>query len=714
MDMTIIRTLIFATFLPLSFCLFADDKSQNTTEVGKEANDSISEKNLDEVMVVGQTVERRGNKERVTITANMKKGVSNIMEMLGRMNGFQYNYTTQTISYLGSENVKILVDSIEKDLDYVRNLNPKRFDVVNIVYQPTGQYRGYDALISLHTKPLYVGVDGEIVEKGVFLPSKRNPDHVSEWYNKGQITFTNHKINMYADINYIQRHRNWSNVLRKEYPMNGIIEQDQPAPVDDPKFREQNKHFYTIAGLDYRPHPDHVVSATYNYQGYARDHTSHSDMIVTGKDYKEDVVFDTSEKLRNFAAHSMGLFYNGHHREWSFSANGNYYLTHSNLYSGFDRSDEINVDNDRHYNYNGLFLNGNLFYGPANGKWEASAGISYNYLRMDYRDLPTNVLLSRNERNIASVYINGGWTPYNNLSIWANINLTVNKNEANRERNNSTMPLFGAGVFYRPTDWLIIRGNYDSYGLFPEVDQLNPSGSFVTSMMWAEGNPLLKAGHINNLKLNFGLFNSLQIGAQYSWNNNNISKLFGFAEGMTPSGIDQPYVTLIPYNSISRNWRVYATYNKFFFKNLYVDAMMAYDHQYARFEEESNKGGRISANISVGYVDNTLNILLQYFLQPDLSIDPQYHTKGQTDYFTLFLYKSFLKGKLGIQALYRLPLHIASTRMESFTFSPNYKTTSWNRNILATDNMVSLTAVWRFSTGKVVPRIQRQLKSAGI
>lgn len=714
--MKITRILSLITFLATILCLSAQDNTptQSAPHTEKETNDSISEKNLDEVMVVGQTVERRGDKERVTITANMRKGVSNIMEMLGRMNGFQYNYVSQKVTYLGSDNVKILVDSIEKDLDYVRHMNPKRFDVVNIVYQPTGQYRGYDALISLHTRPEYQGVDGLVYEGATFHPSKRHAYKIAEWGNQGEITYTNHKISTYAQIDYTLSQNSFSGVAKNEYPMNGITEQEVEPPVDNPKTRVRTKRPSVMAGLDYRPWQNHVFSASYKYMGGRHDYSSHTDQIITGPGYTEDVTFNTYVKQRDVAGHSMGLFYNGSHKEWSFSANGNYYLTHNNNYSGFHRSDDIAQVTDRHYNFNGLSTNADATYQPASGKWAANFGINYDYQRMDYRDLATNALMSRNETDNVNAYISGGWFPRNNLSMGASVNVVYNKNKANREGCTTTMPLFGAWVFYNPVNWLVVRANYNSYAVTPYTEQLNPEGRFESALMWNQGNPLLRAGSNHTAKLNFGILNSLQVGGEYSWSHNGITNIYGVAEGMTPSGIDQPYVTSTPQNYTSRTWRIHATYEKTFFKHLLINGWLAYKHQYASFENMSNKGGQVSGSIQVGFVDDTFHAILQYFLSDDRWIAPQSYSRGQADIFVLVLYKSFFKGKLEVAAKYRPPLHFRSSRLDTFTDSPNYKQSTWSRQAEANDNQVILQAVWRFSSGKVVPRIERQLQSAGI
>jgi hypothetical protein len=76
------------------------------------ASDSIS---LGEVVVKANTETHTPGKDRVLITRQMREGAYDVGRLLGRVPGVTFNPANRSVSVLGSQNIKILVDSIERD-----------------------------------------------------------------------------------------------------------------------------------------------------------------------------------------------------------------------------------------------------------------------------------------------------------------------------------------------------------------------------------------------------------------------------------------------------------------------------------------------------------------------------------------------------------------------------------------------------------------------
>lgn len=81
--------------------------------------DSIMSKQLDEVQVSASLNRREGNKDIITITNAMREGTHNSGELLGKVAGVMYNPLTTELSYLGSKNIVVLVDGVQKDEAYI-------------------------------------------------------------------------------------------------------------------------------------------------------------------------------------------------------------------------------------------------------------------------------------------------------------------------------------------------------------------------------------------------------------------------------------------------------------------------------------------------------------------------------------------------------------------------------------------------------------------
>lgn len=84
-------------------------------------NDTIKGKDFKEVEVVYETLKRNATQDLVTITQAMRKGSNNTGELLGRLEVMRYDNMSRSLSYMGSSNVKIIVDSIERDESYIKN-----------------------------------------------------------------------------------------------------------------------------------------------------------------------------------------------------------------------------------------------------------------------------------------------------------------------------------------------------------------------------------------------------------------------------------------------------------------------------------------------------------------------------------------------------------------------------------------------------------------
>ena len=110
---------------------------------------------LSEVVVTASNVIRRRDSDLVLVTRDMRRGSFNTAEMLGKVPGFLYNRSTKSLSYYGEENVKILVDSLEKDAGYIKGLHHLRFDKLDVIPNPKGKYEGYAVLVNLHTRKSY-------------------------------------------------------------------------------------------------------------------------------------------------------------------------------------------------------------------------------------------------------------------------------------------------------------------------------------------------------------------------------------------------------------------------------------------------------------------------------------------------------------------------------------------------------------------------------
>ena len=141
----------------------------------EQQTDSIAlQQEMHEVIVVGDSIVRYGDRDVVRITKYMRRGSYNTGEMLDKIPGVSYNRVTGDISYLGDKNICLLVDSLPKDASYIKNLGHLRFEKVEIIHNPRGKYADYDYIINLRTKNHYEGYENSLYLSLDMFPNNNN------------------------------------------------------------------------------------------------------------------------------------------------------------------------------------------------------------------------------------------------------------------------------------------------------------------------------------------------------------------------------------------------------------------------------------------------------------------------------------------------------------------------------------------------------------
>lgn len=163
-----ILILLLLTCFVMNAPIYAANTFKDETDA---QNDTIEGKTLDEIVFVQQTVKHEANRDVFTVTKSLRDGAATAAQMLGRVQGMHYDLVSEAVSYMGSTNIKILVDSIEKDDTYVKNLSPKRFSRIEVIHNPAGKYREYNVIINLVTKQNYTGYELFVNESLTITPT---------------------------------------------------------------------------------------------------------------------------------------------------------------------------------------------------------------------------------------------------------------------------------------------------------------------------------------------------------------------------------------------------------------------------------------------------------------------------------------------------------------------------------------------------------------
>lgn len=69
---------------------------------------------LKEVSIKGSSILQSGDRMKVAITKDLRRGTVSTIQMLGKLPNFTYNFVDRSLTYHNSSNIIVLVDSVEK------------------------------------------------------------------------------------------------------------------------------------------------------------------------------------------------------------------------------------------------------------------------------------------------------------------------------------------------------------------------------------------------------------------------------------------------------------------------------------------------------------------------------------------------------------------------------------------------------------------------
>ena len=112
--------------------------------------------NLKEVVLNGSKVKvtELGDRTIYTIPDGFKKTSTDGLDVLRKVPSVQVDYLNENITVNGKTNIKIEVDGISRDKEYLKRLHPSQVDKMEVITSPSGKYDAdVDAVINIVTNP---------------------------------------------------------------------------------------------------------------------------------------------------------------------------------------------------------------------------------------------------------------------------------------------------------------------------------------------------------------------------------------------------------------------------------------------------------------------------------------------------------------------------------------------------------------------------------
>ena len=305
----------------------------------------------------------------------------NGINLLGNIPGAMYNSINRSLSFYGSRNIIVLVDSIEHDFNYIARLNQKRFDKINITYNPSGKYRGYDAVINLKTRPHYQGYDGNVEFYGTAYTGNRNGNGnaLGSESVSGQFTYTYDKINVGGSIGNSWANRAQHLIMRIITQLNGIKQTVLHTPFNHPATISIDRNTSANAFVDYHIDDNNVIAASYFFR--FGDSNSDTRYRLQVDDFNRNTSsineLHSNNHTHNSLSHNAVAYYWGNVRNWRLHAFASYNSNSLDSYSTTERNSFAVTDN-RHIHTDKIWAGGQISRSFANNEWTASARYYYN------------------------------------------------------------------------------------------------------------------------------------------------------------------------------------------------------------------------------------------------------------------------------------------------------------------------------------------------
>ncbi len=682
-----------------------------------EPTDTIAGKELGEIVVKQEAIIHKGSHDVVILTSSMRKNAVNIAEVTGKLAGFRYDPSDRTLEYLGKKNIKILVDSIEKSYDEVRQLDHKRFSKIDVIYNPAGRYQDFDVVLNLHTKTNYIGYDLQADDQGQLMPGGRNGKGNNFSYSDGGLTFNyvRNKWTFGVYGQYIWQRTGNSQYHARYYPLNDLCETDIEQPRDEPTDFDKTFSAYGKAFVDYRISSNHTISLNGYYQHTRLDKRVCQDMSVVRHDdatpYSETSLTEsTTDPVFDFGG---TLYYVGMSKGWNFSATAELYNVKNKEYASVGRSSGFSLPDNRIARAVTELADADVTYSPSNEKWQFN--FNYRWFNYDYRyrRMETGKTLSHTNQKLNRGMLTASWVPLNKLNIRLSGGIQTTSVNSGEVTETHATPRADLYLSYKFTEKNWIRIYYTTSVSQPFLGQVTDYGQFTDSLMYNQGNPYLRDAPFHNLNVVFGLWNHITLRPKCGISPRSISTIYEAGYGIRPDGEEGYYVVQTPQNTSQKYWGLRIDWNAPIKDVWYLSGAFDLTHNYARYEELHRKGLTFNGYLSAQYYMSRIGMMCYATYSIDLRNipAPQTNSSIHTDRLYLMIRKSFLKNRFSVSLTYNTPVHFTSGKSRARLNSTALEMLTWSNNQFRMDNRLSLRVSYSLHHGqKVNPIEAKQLK----
>ena len=671
----------------------------------------LKDVSIEEVVIEGATKENLIDKEVFLVTKDLKTGAANTKDVLSKVNGLTYDRYNNSIKVDGEENIIILINGLEKDQKYIKNLAPDRLKKIEVIRDPSGKYalEGYSAVINVILKDNYKGFEIYSDARIISDIDNKNKDHLfpinSSYTN---FNYTYNKVNLYAKYDYNYMNLLMLNTTEKEYENGQRI--SKGSENNNPNLDVKNIGDNLTVGADYYLNPKHTISIETNFSGlFFNENNTNS--ISNTKYFQDGVLFnELNSETKNKSTDNSGYYSAFYIGKLSKTNTININFTYSKYSSNYlNKYLEENVLQRNELGENNR--TNTKFYAEFNHIINEKSGFEIGYGNTSKKLLNTFSSNSNNDNFEFTDFRNKIYAYYSwklNKKFGVKIGGAAETSTPKSEELSTTYFIYQpyANIKYKPFKFLDIRIKYRSSSDYPSISEANPFTYIIDKETIQTGNPLLKPTVKHKISTRFQIMGGLAtIEPYYNFSSNLISKTGMLKDdGIFENSFNN--TGKYEHKGIKGNITIP------FRKSLFLQTGANFFHSKIEYNNKINEFSDWKLNSQLIYVNKKTGTVTGLIFQNNMykNITAQGYNKWNNDFWGLFLQQNFLKEKLNITMFYILPISLAVDYDQgSFIKTDTYSEQNIT-DMQILNNALMFQISYRFSKGESVHKTKKDIK----
>jgi len=667
---------------------------------------------LNEIVVKGEAKKNLIDRDETIVTKKLRAGTATTSDLLDKVNGVTFDRYNDQIKVDNESNVLILLNGLEKDQTFIKNVDPNRIAKIEVIRDPSGKYglEGYSSIINIKLKKNYIGqeafgtlqnlMDFDTPNKDYFFPQ----NNINASYN-----FSRKSLNIYSQLWLNRTKIALSQNTIKEYKNNLSTIQKSKDGTDN--FSIDELSTYLTIGADYQLNPKHTFSFEGQYGGNPKDNQK-TNFLIQNKDNEEIISEENyqSNTVKPSTNFSGSLFYLGNLSEEK-SLNADFTLGGSMFKNNtdFQYDNLAKVTNDM--KENSVYTKLNVEWNHViNQKFSYQIGYGNTWKKTDNKlytfdsQNPTNEYQLTDFRNRAFAY--GTYRISKKITLKTGLAVENSLPKLDDQKQNYWIYKPHLDIHYKAFNWVNFKLKYRTNENYPSLYEANPVEVAIDNYTVQKGNPNLvpSTTHKASLTANF-LHGLASVSLFYHFSDNYISPVGNLRE----NGIfEYSYDNLGGYKHKGIKFNFTIPFSE---KIILQNSAKIYNSE-MNYKNNTNNFSDWRAESQLMYVDQKTGMWAGLMLQKSNTkiITPQGYNQGNNDFWALIAQRPFLKKKLSVMILYMLPINwIADYSQNKYIKTPSY-TQRDNVDLSILKNIFILKISYRFHKGKSIKTIKKNVE----